>query len=306
MNPQPVDNAMTKISSHPDSPSTHRPPKPPWIRVRIPSGKNYERVRDLVRGKKLHTVCAEALCPNLGECWGRGTATFMILGGICTRDCRFCGVKTGKADAPRPDEPEEVADAVFHMDLKHAVITSVTRDDLPDGGAAVFARTVDAIHSKIPGCNVEVLVPDFRGDHQSVATVVRAEPKVFAHNVETVPRLYPQARSQADYLRSLRVLAAARAEVPRIRTKSGIMVGMGESLGEIMDVMTDLRSTGCDILTIGQYLSPTRRHYPVHRYYTPEEFETLRLEGLKLGFRHVESGPLVRSSYHAETHSNWP
>ncbi len=304
MSLEPMDKTTPESSSVGASPA-RRLPKPPWIRVRIPSGHNYERVRNLVREKKLHTVCAEALCPNLGECWGRGTATFMILGGICTRDCGFCGVRTGKPDAPRPDEPTEVADAVFHMNLKHAVITSVTRDDLPDGGASIFAWTVHAIHSKIPECKVEVLVPDFQGDHLSIATVVRAVPNVFGHNVETVPRLYSQVRSRADYLRSLRVLAAVRAEDPRIRTKSGMMVGMGESADEIAQVMADLRSTGCDILTIGQYLCPTRGHFPVHRYYTPDEFETLRLEGLKLGFRHVESGPLVRSSYHAETHSNW-
>jgi lipoyl synthase len=304
MSPGPADKTAPR-KSRPDAASAQKVPKPPWIRVRIPSGQNYERVRNLVREKNLHTVCAEALCPNLGECWGRGTATFLVLGDICTRDCRFCGVRTGKPEKPRPDEPSEVADAVFHMNLKHAVITSVTRDDLPDGGAGIFAQVIRSIHSKIPECTVEVLVPDFRGDHLSIAKIVRAGPRIFGHNVETVPRLYSQVRSQADYLRSLRVLAAARAEDPRIRTKSGVMVGLGESVDEIVGVMADLRSAECDILTIGQYLSPTRFHFPVARYYSPDEFEELGREGLRLGFRHVESGPLVRSSYHAEAHSDW-
>jgi lipoic acid synthetase len=276
--------------------------KPPWIRVRIPAGENYLKIRDLVRQKGLHTVCAEALCPNKGECWAKGTATFMILGDICTRDCRFCGVKTGVPSAVKPGEPEEVAEAVSIMNLKHAVITSVTRDDLPDGGAAVFAGTIGAIHQRVSGCSVEVLVPDFDGRPASITKVIDAGPEVYAHNMETVSRLYPQVRSQANYSRSLEVLRTAKKIRPKMITKSGIMIGLGESGDEILKVMDDVRETGCDILTIGQYLRPTRSHFPVLKYYSPEEFMELKEIGLKLGFRWVESGPLVRSSYHAESH----
>lgn len=275
-------------------------PKPPWIRVRIPSGDGFEKIRRLVREKRLHTVCAEALCPNIGECWGRGTATFMILGDVCTRDCRFCGVGTGTPSEVRPDEAREVAEAVLIMGLKHAVITSVTRDDLPDGGARLFADTIRSIREKAPECRVEVLVPDFGGELSSIDTVVEAGPHIFGHNVETAPRLYPLARQGADYGRSLGVLAAARAKKADILTKSGIMVGLGESPDEILEVMADLRMARCDIMTIGQYLSPTRAHIPVSRYYSPDEFDMLKRAGLNLGFRHVESGPLVRSSYHAD------
>jgi lipoyl synthase len=280
--------------------SALRLPKPPWIRARIPSGESFERVRALVRDKKLHTVCAEALCPNLGECWGNGTATFMILGRVCTRDCRFCGVHGGTPREVNPDEPGEVAEAVYLMKLKHAVITSVTRDDLPDGGAGLFARTIVSIHERVPACRIEVLVPDFQGNPGPIATVLQARPRIFGHNVETVPRLYSKVRQSADYDRSLGVLAAARTRGGDVLIKSGLMVGLGESEEEITDVMADLRAAGCDILTIGQYLCPTRLHFPVARYYSPPEFDRLREAGLKLGFRHVESGPLVRSSYHAE------
>ncbi len=274
--------------------------KPPWIRVRIPSGDGFDRIRRLVTEKRLHTVCAEALCPNIGECWGRGTATFMILGDVCTRDCRFCGVRTGKPLEVRPDEAEEVAEAVSVMGLQHAVITSVTRDDLPDGGSGLFADTIRSISEKLPECKIEVLVPDFQGEISSIKTVIQAGPHIFGHNVETVPRLYQTARKEADYGRSLGVLAAAGAN-GSVLTKSGIMVGLGESVEEILQVLTDLRSAGCDILTIGQYLSPTRAHIPVSRYYSPDQFEMLKGAALDLGFRHVESGPLVRSSYHADT-----
>lgn len=274
--------------------------KPPWIRVKIPSGEKFSAVRALVKGKELHTVCEEALCPNLGECWGRGTATFLIMGGICTRDCRFCGVHTGIPRTIRDEEPSEVADAVFQMRLKHTVITSVTRDDLPDGGAGIFAATITAIRGRLPDCGIEVLVPDFLGDTGSIEKVVAARPDIFGHNVETVPRLYRQVRSQADYNRSLAVLAAARTTSPGILTKSGLMVGLGESWNEIIEVMADLRTSGCDILTIGQYLCPTRRHFPVARFYHPDEFQSLRQKALFLGFRYVEAGPLVRSSYHAD------
>lgn len=278
------------------------PPKPPWLRVRIPSGENFEKIRALVREKKLHTVCVEALCPNLGECWGRGTATFLILGDICTRDCRFCGVRTGKPREVRAGEPAEVADSVSVMGLRHAVITSVTRDDLPDGGAGLFAETIRRIHQRTPGTKVEVLVPDFQGDPASLSTVVRAGPEIFGHNVETVPRLYPRVRPAADYPRSLGVLRAAKEMQPAgMVTKSGIMVGLGESREEILEVMKHLREARCDALTVGQYLSPSGSHFPVARYWPPEEFEELKDAGLKLGFAWVEAGPLVRSSYHADS-----
>jgi len=275
--------------------------KPPWIRVKIPSGEKFGTIRTLVRDKKLHTVCEEALCPNLGECWGRGTATFLILGGTCTRDCRFCGVHGGKPETVREEESLEVADAVFQMRLKHAVITSVTRDDLPDGGAGLFAATIVAIRDRVPECRIEVLVPDFQGDEGSIEKVVLAAPHIFGHNIETVPRLYPEVRPLADYVRSLAVLSSARAKGHEVLIKSGMMVGIGESRDEIAEVMADLRTAGCDILTIGQYLCPTRNHFPVARFYHPDEFESLKEEALALGFRYVEAGPLVRSSYHADS-----
>ncbi len=292
---------MTPVERQPVDPlDSGRLPKPPWIRARIPSGENYEKIKSVVREKRLHTVCTEALCPNLGECWGRGTATFLILGEVCTRACRFCGVHTGATVPVRPEEAAEVADAVSILNLKHAVITSVTRDDLPDGGAALFARTVRAIRQKSPGCKVEVLVPDFRGNRDSIAAVLDAEPDIFGHNIETVPRLYPLVRSRADYSRSLGVLRCAGELLPAVRVKSGIMVGLGESIREILDVMTDLLQSGCGILTIGQYLCPTRSNFPVSRYYTPDEFEELKRTGVRLGFKWVEAGPLVRSSYNAD------
>lgn len=280
-----------------------RDPKPPWIRVRIPSGEKYRQVRALVSEKGLHTVCAEAMCPNLAECWGRGTATFLIMGGICTRNCNFCGVRSGLPVPLNPTEPLDVAEAVEAMSLKHAVITSVTRDDLTDGGAEVFAATIEAIRRKTPSCRIEVLVPDFQGDLTSISTVMVARPHVFAHNVETAPRLYPRVRAQADYSRSLSVLATAGRMNGDVLIKSGLMVGLGESHEEIIDVMADLRRAGCHILTIGQYLRPTSTHSPVVRYYPPREFDLLKEQGLRLGFRHVESGPLVRSSYHADSQS---
>ncbi|MHC1724920.1 MAG: lipoyl synthase [Syntrophobacteraceae bacterium] len=280
-----------------DAPSV---PKPPWIRVRIPSGENFLRIRGLVREKGLHTVCAEALCPNMGECWGKGTATFLILGDTCTRNCRFCGVKSGIPSAINPQEAREVAEAISIMKLRHAVITSVTRDDLPDGGAAHFARTIRAIQEIVTECSVEVLVPDFQGDPLSISTVLDSGPEVFGHNMETVRRLYPEVRAQADYFRSLKVLRTAKELRPSTLVKTGIMVGLGETRDEVTQTMGDLREAGCDILTIGQYLSPGRSHFPVIRYYAPDEFGELRELGQHLGFKWVESGPLVRSSYHAE------
>lgn len=280
-----------------DSPPK-RVPRPAWLRVSLPSGEGWRRVSNLLETHKLHTVCRSANCPNVGDCWSRGTATFMILGDVCTRDCRFCAVGHGQLTDPDPDEPMRVAEAVAILGLKYAVITSVTRDDLPDGGASLFAETVRAIHERVPGCRVELLVPDFQGDAAAIHTVTDSDPEVFGHNIETVPRLYSQVRPQADYARSLAVLRIA-SEAGAV-TKSGIMLGLGESADEVRQVMRDARAAGTRIFTLGQYLQPTRGHLPVERFVTPEEFAAFRAEGLAMGFAAVESGPLVRSSYHAE------
>jgi lipoic acid synthetase len=261
-------------------------------------GPELARVRGLMRGAVLHTVCEEARCPNLWECWNRGTATFMILGDICTRSCGFCAVKTGRPLALDGDEPRRVADAVRAMRLKHVVVTSVNRDELPDGGAGIFAATIRTIRALSPGCGVEVLVPDFQGSPAALATVLDATPDVLAHNTETVPRLYSLVRPQARYDRSLDLLR--RAKAAGAVTKTGLMIGLGETTDEVLAVCADLRHAGCDILTIGQYLQPTREHLPVSRYYRPEEFDALGDRSRALGFAHVEAGPLVRSSYHAE------
>lgn len=281
--------------------SDHKISKPSWIRVKLPSGETYLRLKALMRRKTLHTVCEEALCPNMAECWGCGTATFLILGDTCTRNCGFCAVHTGQPlqEGATPDEAVQVADAVASMGLKHAVITSVTRDDLKDGGAKTFADTIRSIHSRVPGCTVEVLIPDFKGDKEALREVLAAQPEVFGHNMETVPRLYPAVRPQANYRRSLELLRTAREMSHTTLTKSGIMVGLGESEEELRETMDDLRSVHCDILTVGQYLRPTRAHLPVVRYYSPEEFEDVKRYGYEKGFRWVEAGPLVRSSYHA-------
>ncbi|MBI3608140.1 MAG: lipoyl synthase [Nitrospirae bacterium] len=275
-----------------------RPSLPPWIRVRLRQGQDLARLRGLLRGATLHTVCEEARCPNLWECWNRGTATFMILGDICTRSCGFCAVKTGRPLAVDRDEPRRVAEAVRAMGLTHAVVTSVNRDELPDGGASVFAETIRAIRAINPRCAVEVLIPDFQGSEAALLTVLDAKPDILNHNTETVPRLYPTVRPQARYERSLALLAGAKTHGARVKT--GLMVGLGETAEELLVVFTDLRGAGCDILTLGQYLQPTREHVPVDRYYSPEEFERLREEALALGVAHVEAGPLVRSSYHAD------
>ena len=276
-------------------------PRPSWIRARAPQGPVYERLRGLMRGLELHTVCEEAHCPNLGECWSRGTATFMILGEVCTRACGFCAVKTGlPGRPPDPDEPRRVADAVARMGLRHAVVTSVNRDDQPDGGAGIFAATLREVRARVPGCAVEVLIPDFKGCGDALQVVLDARPDVLNHNVETVPRLYRQARSGASFPRSLELLK--RSKNAGLLTKSGVMVGLGEEWAEIEDTFRAIRSSGTDILTVGQYLRPSLQHLPVLRYYTPGEFEALRGFALALGFAHVESGPLVRSSYHAESH----
>jgi lipoic acid synthetase len=275
---------------------------PPWLKVRAPWGEDYTRLKNLMRGLELHTVCEEAMCPNIGECWGAGTATFLILGDTCTRNCSFCNVKTGPPSPLDLREPERVARAVARMKLKHAVVTSVTRDELPDGGAYIFAQTVRRIRELMPGCTVEVLIPDFKGSPAALATVMATRPDILNHNVETMPRLYPRVRPQANYRRSLEVLRQAKKLDSEIVTKSGMMVGLGEEWEEILEVMADLRAVDCDVLTIGQYLRPSAQHLPVERYYTPQEFHQLRAEGERLGFKHVESGPLVRSSYHAEQH----
>ena len=275
-----------------------RQPLPPWIRVRLRQGQDLARLRGLLRDATLHTVCEEARCPNLWECWNRGTATFMIMGDICTRSCGFCAVKTGRPLTLDPDEPRRVAEAVRAMGLTHAVVTSVNRDELADGGASVFAETIGAIRAIAPGCTIEVLIPDFQGSEAALRMVLDAGPDILNHNTETVPRLYPTVRPQARYERSLDVLACAKTGGARVKT--GLMVGLGETAEELLVVFSDLRAAGCDILTLGQYLQPTREHVPVDRYYSPDEFERLRAEALELGFAHVEAGPLVRSSYHAD------
>jgi lipoic acid synthetase len=258
-----------------------------------------------VRGLDLHTVCEEARCPNLGECWSRGTATFMILGDVCTRACGFCAVRTGlPGRPPDPDEPRRVAEAVARMGLRHAVVTSVNRDDQPDGGAGIFADTIREIRALVPGCAVEVLVPDFKGRWDALRVVLDARPDVLNHNVETVPRLYRQARAGASFPRSLELLKRSKDE--GLLTKSGVMVGLGEERSEVEETIRAIRGSGTDVLTVGQYLRPSPRHLPVARYYTPEDFEALRAFALALGFAHVESGPLVRSSYHAESHVRTP
>lgn len=273
--------------------------RPPWIKARAPQGEGYERLRGLMRGLGLHTVCEEAHCPNLGECWDRGTATFMILGDVCTRACGFCAVKTGlPGRPPDPAEPERVAEAVARMGLRHAVITSVNRDDQKDGGASIFAACIRAIRERIPGCAVEVLIPDFKGDRAAQDVVFAARPDVMNHNTETVPRLYRQVRPGARFERSLELLR--RSQDAGLLTKSGIMVGLGEEWDEILATLQAIRDSGTHVLTVGQYLRPSPEHLPVMRYYTPEEFAQVKREALAMGYSHVESGPLVRSSYHAD------
>jgi len=274
--------------------------KPDWLKVRFPGGPNYARIDRYHRQQGLHSVCRSAACPNQGECWNRGIATFMILGDRCTRNCRFCNVQDDRPLPPDPQEPANVARAVAELGLKHAVVTSVTRDDLADGGAAQFALLTAAIREAAPGCQVELLIPDLGGSRQALATILAAGPDVLGHNLETVPRLYPQVRQGALYERSLQLLAAVRELAPQIPTKSGLMLGMGEQRDELLAVLADLHQAGCERLTLGQYLAPSRAHHPVARYVPPAEFVSLRDEALALGFRHVEAGPLVRSSYHAE------
>ena len=275
---------------------------PPWLKVRAPGGPGFAETMATVRELGLHTVCQEARCPNIGECWGHRTATFMLLGDTCTRNCGFCAVTHGRPLAVDPAEPLRVASAVARLGLRHVVVTSVNRDDLADGGAAHFAATARAIKRLLPGCRVEILVPDFQGNLASVAEVVASPIDVFNHNLETVPRLYRRVRAGARYARSLAVLEAAHGGRDRLLTKTGLMLGLGETQEELASVFRDLRSIRCDILTLGQYLRPSGEHLPVERYVPPEEFTALGAEALALGFRHVEAGPLVRSSYHAWSH----
>ena len=274
-------------------------PKPDWLRIRLTTDGHYAELKTMMRAKTLHTVCEEARCPNIYECWANRTATFMILGSTCTRACRFCAVHSGLPTELDLQEPERVAEAAEEMGLFHCVITSVARDDLSDGGASIFAETIRAVRRRLPMCSVEVLIPDFQGDESSLRIVLDANPDVLNHNIETVERLSDKVRSKAKYRRSLELLQRSKRYRPNIPTKSSLMVGVGETWEEILRAMDDLRAVDCDILTIGQYLQPTPKHLPVEQYYTPEQFELLREEGIKRGFSHVEAGPLVRSSYHA-------
>jgi lipoyl synthase len=275
-----------------------RQPKPPWLKVRLPQGEAYQGLKRLVREQGLHTVCESASCPNIGECWSRRSLTIMILGDVCTRSCGFCDVSTGRPPTLDLDEPRRVAEALSRLDLRHTVITSVNRDELLDGGASVWAETVRAVRASCPGMSIEVLIPDFKGSESALRTVLDAGPDILAHNVETVPRLYRTVRPQADYAQSLELIE--RAALAGFRTKSSLMLGLGETLAEVRAVLEDLRAAGCEGLTLGQYLRPSECHLPVERFVAPEEFRLLRLYAHELGFTHVASGPLVRSSYHAD------
>jgi len=276
-----------------------RTPKPDWLKVPAPLGENYRDLKTLARRLGLHTVCESAQCPNIGECWNHRTATFMLLGDVCTRRCGFCAVPKGRPGPIDPDEPRRVAEAVAALGLKHAVVTSVNRDDDNLGGARIFAETIRQIRALVPDCSVEVLIPDFQGLDEALRIVLDARPDILNHNTETVPRLYPAVRSGARYQRSLRLLANVKEFAPGMLSKTGVMVGLGETLDELLHVFRDLASQQVDILTVGQYLRPSKDHLPIARFYTPDEFRTLKQEALAAGFRHVESGPLVRSSYHA-------
>ena len=274
-------------------------PKPEWLRARAPMGDNYHDLKKLARSLDLHTVCESAQCPNIGECWHHKTATFMMLGNLCTRRCGFCAVPKGRPEAIDFDEPRRVAEAVAALGLKFAVITSVNRDDDIVGGARAFVMVIEEIRRQAPGCQVEVLIPDFQGNEEAIRIVVEARPEILNHNTESVPRLYRVVRSGARYERTLRLLESAKKIEPKTVTKSGVMVGLGEEMEELLAVYRDLAGVGVDVLTIGQYLRPSKDHLPIARYYTPEEFAFMKREALAMGFRHVESGPLVRSSYHA-------
>jgi lipoyl synthase len=306
--PEGKDNGVVKSKGRPDLHLEEgqetvplRARKPPWLKVKAPGGENYSRLKKLIRGQRLHTVCEEAHCPNIGECWESGTATFMILGDVCTRACKYCAVAHGMPGTLDEDEPRRVADSVATMGLEHAVITSVNRDELPDGGAGIYAETIRQIHARVPGCSVEVLIPDFKGNEDALRTVVEAKPEILAHNVDTVERLMRAVRPGARYWRSISFLGAVKRMDPGMLTKSAIILGMGETEEEIRQTMADLREGAVDILTLGQYLRPSSHHIPLDRWVTPEEFRRWKEIGEReMGFRHVESGPLVRSSYHAK------
>ncbi|MBW6510242.1 MAG: lipoyl synthase [Desulfuromonadales bacterium] len=274
--------------------------KPDWLKVKFPAGENYRRIDQYHRLQGLNSVCRSAACPNQGECWNKGTATFMILGNLCTRTCSFCNISNRSPDPPDPQEAQKVAAAITELKLNHAVITSVTRDDLNDGGAAQFATLVREIKKRSPHCTIELLIPDLQGDKEALALILREQPHILGHNLETVPRLYPQVRPEADYHRSLNLLTQVRTLAPTVITKSGLMLGMGEEYAEVITALHDLHDHGCRIVTLGQYLAPTRQHQQLKRYVTPAEFADLAAYGRRLGFDHVEAGPLVRSSYHAE------
>ncbi|MFQ5419682.1 MAG: lipoyl synthase [Anaerolineae bacterium] len=284
-------------SIHDEPPRPRR--RPSWIKVRVPGGETYQTLKHLMRSKELHTVCEEAHCPNMGECWGSGTATFLILGNICTRSCGFCDVQTGRPLPIDWEEPERVAQAVKAMDLQHVVITSVNRDERKDGGAPIFAQVIERIRVEQSDCSIEVLIPDFKGSEEALQIVMDARPDILNHNVETVPRLFRKVQPQDHYEWAMATLTNAKKMRPDGLTKSGIMVGLGETFDEVVEVMRDLAAIQVDILTIGQYLQPSRKHLPIERYYLPQEFEELKQIGYDLGFRWVESGPLVRSSYRA-------
>jgi len=274
--------------------------RPDWLKVRLATGPNFRELVGIMRTQALHTVCEEARCPNIGDCWERRTATFLILGNVCTRHCAYCAIAHGLPTELDAQEPDRVAAAITAMGLRHAVITSVDRDDLRDGGAGMFARTIRLIRQRHPQCSVEVLIPDFQGDAEALRIVLDAGPDILNHNIETVPRLFRAVRGGGNYRRSLDLLGRSKAHAGRWLTKSGMMVGLGETWDEVLATMRDLRAVACDILTIGQYLAPGKDYHPIARYYHPEEFAALKQEGLRMGFRHVESGPLVRSSYHAD------
>ncbi len=286
------------ISNISETPSKIK--KPDWLRVKLPIGEHYKNVRSLVDNHKLHTICESGSCPNMGECWGEGTATFMILGNICTRSCGFCAVATGRPAAVEWDEPQRVAEAIFLMKVKHAVITSVDRDELKDGGSIIWYNTIKAVKSLTPGTTLETLIPDFKGEKENIYRIIHAAPDVVSHNVETVERLTRQVRIQAKYRRSLEVLKTLKEG--GMRTKSGIMLGLGEKREEVIQTMADLKNSGTDVITIGQYLQPSKKHLPVDRFVHPDEFKEYKEIGYELGLDYVESGPLVRSSYHSERH----
>jgi lipoic acid synthetase len=296
VNAIPIADAAAGWQPDPDYPRR----RPPWIKVRAPAGENYEQLVGLMREQRLHTVCEEAQCPNIGECWGRGTATFLMMGDTCTRSCGFCDIKTGRPSPLDWAEPNRIAEAVRAMNLKHVVITSVNRDERADGGAPIFAMVIRRIRQLQPGCSIEVLIPDFKGSEAALRIVMDAQPEILNHNVETVPRLFKKVQPQDHYEWAMRTLENAKKMDPLVLTKSGIMVGLGETFDEVVEVMRDLAERGVDILTIGQYLQPSKKHLPIGRYYLPEEFDRFITIGKSLGFKWVESGPLVRSSYRAD------